>query len=178
MLIRLNKKIQGMVKYNPPIPVEVNTEISDSMSDDERITALLWIPSMLVCRFLYQFPFLKTEADELFSIGLFVVVDTVKNSPIEADKIGAHININCCSAIEEYCNNLNSVVSVKTRTRYRNKKDGKETPRSIRLTHEAKSVDDNTELLIKDVCEHLGVDVKTMSNAVKRQIVEILLGDE
>lgn len=175
MLIRLNRLNRGMAHFDPPIPVVRNFEDVDRDDpDDEQVDALLWVPTILVCRFIHQFPFLKNEAEELFSIGLFVVVDAVKNTKHPGHKIGAIVHTNCVAAMERYCNDLDSVVSVSTFTRYKNRNAGKDTPESVRLTHQAIVEDDQTELLVRDAAEFLGIDLSKATLSDKRQIASTL----
>lgn len=175
MLVKLNKLNRGVAFYNPPIPVVRNFDDIDRKAPaNDQIDALLWIPALLVCRFLHQFPFLKNEADELFSIGMMTVVDLVHNSDHPGHKIGAIVHTDSCAAMEAYCNNLNSVVNVHTRTRYRNRKAGKQTPESVKLTHQATVEDDLSELLVRDAAEFLGIDLEKATLNDKRRIARTL----
>lgn len=175
MLVKLNKLNRGVAFYDPPIEVVRNfDDIDRDAPADEQIESLLWIPALLVCRFLHQFPFLKNEADELFSIGMLTVVDTVNNSDHPGHKIGAIIHTLACADMEAYCNNLNSVVNIHTRTRYRNRMAGKDTPESVRLTHQATVEDDQSELIVSDAAEFLGIDLDRASLAEKRTIARTL----
>lgn len=175
MLVRLNRLNRGMAHFVPPIPVVRNFEDVDrDAPDDEQIDALLWVPTILVCRFLHQFPFIKNEGDELFSIGLMVVVDTVKNTKHPGHTIGAVVHTNCVAAMERYCNDLDSVVSVSTFTRYKNRNAGKDTPESVKLTHQAVVDDDCTELYVRDAAEFLGFDLNSATLAQKRQLARTL----
>jgi len=175
MLVKLNKRNKGTAHYKPPFPVIRNfDDIDREAPANQQIENLIWIPALLVSRFLYQFPFLRNEADEMFSVGLEVVVDEVHKEGVPGDRIGAVIHTNACAAIEAYCNNINSVVKVSTRTRYKNLQRMKETPHHIRLTAQAVTEDDETELIIKDAAEFLGIDLKNMGLKDKRKLAEVL----
>ena len=134
------------------------------------------MPALLVCRFLYQFPVLHSERDELFSIGLLTLVDIVKNRPnIPGSRVGAYVHTNACAAMEAYCNDLGSAILIHTRTRYRYKQQGKETPESVKLTAEAEvRDDDSTELIVADACHALGINLETATLNQKRQLARTL----
>jgi len=175
MLIRLDPKNRGMYRYEPPIEV-VKTfgDIDREAPIDDQIADLLWIPASLVCRFVFQFPFLRSEADELFSIGVMVVVDKVNNSDAPGHVIGAHVNLKTQVKMEEYANSLNSIAGPTTRTRYEKIKGGILTPTHCRLTSEDRVVDDETELLVRDAAEHLGYDLNNMTLNQKRKLADTL----
>ena len=183
MLFKLNKSNPGVYSYDPPIEIPKLPEGADpyggidrNKPDDDQINALLWVPALLVCRFLFQFPVLHCERDELFSIGLFTLVDTVKNRPdIPGDKIGAYVHTNACAAMEAYCNDLGEAIPVNTRTRYRHKQRGKELPESVRLTAEAEvRDDDHTEYLLAEACRVNGIRLETATLNEKRQLARTL----
>lgn len=175
MLVKLNRRNNGMAYYDPPFPVtRTFGEVDRDSNPNDQIEALLWIPAVLVCRFLNQFPFLKKEADELFSIGTLVVVDLVNNSDYPGDKIGGVINVTACEAMESYCNSLNSLMKVSRDTLYRNHRNGKRNPTNIRLTSQAVTTDDDTELLVKDAAKYLGIDLERMTLKEKRKLAEVL----
>lgn len=183
MLFKLNKNNPGVHSYTPPIPIPDVPEGADpyggidrTKSEDEQITCLLWIPAYLVCRFLFQFPVLHCERDELFSAGLFTLVETVKTQPdIPGDKIGAYVHTNAIAAMEAYCNNLGEAVPVNTRTRYRHRKKNKELPESVRLTSDTEvREDDHTEQLLAEACEVAGINLETATLQEKRQLARTL----
>lgn len=183
MLFKLKKNSPGVYHYKPPIeiprlPVGADPKcgIDRTMPEDEQIKCLLWVPALLVCRFLFQFPVLHSERDELFSIGLMELVSTVKDNPeIPGNKIGAYVNINACAAMEAYCNNLGSAITIHTRTRYRCKEQGKETPESVKITAEAEVRDDDfTELVIADACAMLGIDLETATSQERNELARTL----
>lgn len=175
MLVKLNKANKGTAHYKPPFPVTRHFEdIDRDAPENEQIENLIWIPALLVSRFLHQFPFLRNEADEMFSVGVEVVVDEVYKDGTPGDKIGAVIHTNACAAIEAYCNNINSVVKVSTRTRYKNLQKMKETPSNVRLTAQAVTSDDDTELIVRDAAEFLGIDLQNMTLKEKRKLAEVL----
>src|SRR6056297_2980615 len=120
MLVKLNKLNKGSAHYNPPFPVVRHfDDIDRNAPADQQIENLVWIPALLVSRFLYQFPYLQNEADEMFSVGLTVVVEEVNKKGLPGDRIGAIIHTNACAAIEDYCNGITAVVKFSTRTRYK-----------------------------------------------------------
>lgn len=175
MLVKLNKLNKGSAYYDPPFPVVRHfDDIDRSAPVDQQIENLVWIPALLVSRFLYQFPRLHSEADELFSVGLEVVVEEVNKRGNPGDKIGGIIHTNACAAMESYCNNINSIVKVSTRTRYKNREKSKPNPSHIRLTSDRSSYDDNTELILRDAAESLGIDLERMTLKEKRKLAEVL----
>lgn len=175
MLIRLNKRNHRRVKYKPPFEViRCFDDVDRDAPGEEQIEALLWIPWMLVCRFIAQFPTLRSEADALFSEGYMVVVDKVMNTKYPSEKIGAVINVAACKAMEDYANRLNSVVYVSHDTQYNNLKKGKQTPHHVKLVSDLTTEDDHAELLVRDAAELLGVDVDNMTLKEKRRIQEVL----
>lgn len=175
MLIRLDPTNRGMYRYEPPIEV-VKTfgDIDREAPIDDQIADLLWIPAMLVCRFVFQFSFLRSEADELFSIGMMVVVDKVNNSDAPGHLIGSHVNCLATVKMEEYANSLNSIAGPTTRTRYEKIGKGILTPTHSRLTSEDRVVDDETELLVRDAAEFLGYDLENMNLNQKRKLADTL----
>lgn len=177
MLVKLNSRNRGMAHYEPPIPVVRHfDDVDRSAPDDEQIDSLLWVAAVMVCRFLHQFPVLAKEADELFSIGMFVIVDTVKNEDHPGHLIGAVVNKKCMAAMEQYANSLNSIVSVSTKTRYNNLNANKETPDSVRLTNgtTTRVEDDDTSLIVEDAAEFLGIDLEKASLSERRKLARTL----
>lgn len=175
MLVKLNKLNKNSASYVPPFPVVRHfDDIDREAPTDQQIMNLVWIPALLVSRFLYQFPYLNSEADELFSVGLEVVVKEVNKEGIPGDKIGAIIHTNACAAIEEYCNNLDSVIRISTRTRYKNLERAKRTPASSKLKSDRFTTDDDTELILRDAAEFCGIDLENMTLKEKRKLAEVL----
>jgi hypothetical protein len=178
MMIKLNPKIKSCLHYDPPIPVTRHFEDVDVDADAEtQIQQLTWIPALLVSRFLGQFPFLQSEADELFSIGICKVVMIVAERKYKGNKIGAVVNVQCRRAMEDHANALNTIVAVGTTTRYINLGKGVETPSHCRLdTDNPKMVtnDDHTELYILDAAHSLGIDIETMTLRDRRKLKEAL----
>jgi len=190
MMVRLNPDIKTVWSYTPPIPVTRHfDDPSPTMTLNEQIEYMLWIPAALVGRWLGQHQFLIGEADELFSIGVLRLTEIVhdreryESSPVG---IGTIVYGRCHYAMESYINNLNSVVKVSTSTRYKNKRDGKETPMSLDLEglasaderhawHPAYTVDDHSDLLLRDACEVLGYDYTNLTLKQKRRVADILL---
>ncbi|MCP4896278.1 MAG: hypothetical protein GY906_04820 [bacterium] len=175
MLVKLNRSNLSCARYTPPVPVTQNFEdIDTSLPNAEQSDLLLWIPALLVSRFLAQFPFLKNESDELFSIGTLTVLETVDSGKYGGDKIGAICNVKCCRAMEDYINGLNSVVKVCTTTRYENLKKGIETPVHHPLCSNVGTEDDHSEIEVRDACDVLGYDVESLTLRQKRRVWEML----
>jgi len=174
MLIKL-KKGGKVAEYNPPVEVVRHFDDIDTESPaTDQIEKLLWIPASIVARFLGQFPFLRNETDELFSIGCTIVAKTVSESKFSGDKIGAVCNVRCIRAMEDYVNGINSMVKVCTTTRYENLKNGIETPVHTSLTSCMGVEDDHTEVMVRDVCERLGYDRDNLTLKQKRRVWEEL----
>lgn len=175
MLIRLNKSNPKLAHYDPPFPIKQTFGPVDRKAPvDQQIEAMLWIPAVLVCQFLHQFPFLEPEADELFSIGVEVVVDKANNSKASASVIGSHVFEKARVKIEEYANSLNSIAGPSTRTMYKNLETGKHTPHHVRLTSDTETSDSEAELLVRDAAEYLGIDLETATLAQRRTIADTL----
>ena len=176
MMIRLNPQSKAVRSYTPPFPVTKNFDDIDTDAPlNEQIEGLLWIPATLVGRYTGQFPILINEADELFSIGVQQVFDVVHKQKFPGDKIGGIVNIQCRYHMEAYCNNLNSVVKVCTKTRYNNRNNGKPTPSHKKLVAgRHRSDDDYTEVLLRDAAESLQIDLENMTLREKRQLWDVL----
>jgi len=178
MMIKLNPKIKSCLHYDPPIEVTRHFEDVDTDANAEtQIEQLAWIPALLVSRFLGQFPFLQSEADELFSIGICKVVMIVAERKHTGNKIGAVVNVQCRRAMEDHANSLNSIVAVGTTTRYINLGKGVETPSHKRLDSESPKLvthDDHTELYIRDAARALDIDIETMTLRDRRKLKEAL----
>lgn len=176
MLVKLNKSNKGCSRYDAPFEVTRHFDDPDpSASVAEQSEHLFWVSALLVSRFLHQFPFLKNEADELFSIGCMTICEVVSSQRYENDKVGAVCNVKACRAMEDYINGLNSVVKVCTTTRYSNLKKGVESPVHRPLTAGLGVVDDHSEILVRDAAECLGYDIKTLTLHQKRKLREKLL---
>jgi len=175
MMIKLNRRDRSCLHYDPPIPVtRCFDDIDTDAPTDVQIEQLLWVPAVLVARFHGQFPTLHSELDELFSVGMLTVCEVVNAGKHDGDKIGGVIHVACVRAMEDYCNNLNSIVKVSTTTRYTNHKRGIETPSHKRMVMDHSSVDDQTELMIRDAAEALGLDTENMDAKQKRRLFEAL----
>ena len=175
MIIRLNRKSHACLHYMPPIPV---TRYFDDVDTDapanQQIEQLLWIPALLVARFHGQFPILHSELDELFSIGLLTVCEVVNGGGHSGSKIGGVIHVACVRAMEDYANDLNSIVKVGTTTRYKNHKRGIETPVHGRLTVDQAVSADMTEIMIRDAAESIGLRIGDLDAKQKRRLYEAL----
>jgi hypothetical protein len=165
--------------YNPPIPVDRTVENANAPIDrndpiDVQIERLLWIPTYLVGRFLYQYPCLESEADELFSVALEVLIDMI-HSDVNARNIKSHTIVNATFEMEKYANQLDSVVVTSTKTRYLKQKEGEEVATSFRLRSDDSFVEDEEHLiLIEEACESLGIDIEGASLAERRQLARKL----
>lgn len=177
-MIKLNPSVRGVCHYEPPVPVVPHFEDIDvSAPIDEQIENLLWIPASLVCRFLYQFPHLGNEADELFSIGLQKVVESVTSGKYAGEKIGSVVTVKCRRAMEDYANNLTSVVKIGTTTRYENYRNGIDMPscQALSETSTPNAVNDTTAIVIEEAAEHLGIDLENMTLSEKRKLAAYVL---
>ena len=176
MLVKLNKSNKGCSRYDAPFEVTRHFDDPDaSQSTAEQSEHLFWVAALLVSRFLHQFPFLRNEADELFSIGCATICEVVASGRYDLDKVGAVCNVKACRAMEDYVNGLNSVVKVCTTTRYSNLKKGVESPVHQALSTGMGVEDDLSEILVRDAAECLGYDVENLTLAQKRKIREKLL---
>ena len=177
-MIKLNTFVRGICRYEPPVPVVPHFEDIDvSAPIDEQIENLLWIPATLVCRFLFQFPYLSNEADELFSIGMERVVRMVNEANYPGDKLGGAVNLACRKAMEDYANNLTTVVNVGTTTRYKNYRKGKATPSSQALSNIRVPAVNNdvSQVEIEDAAKVLGIDLENMTLSDKRKLAAHIL---
>ncbi len=175
MLVKLNEDVEKQAPYDPP--VEVTRHFTDPNRDapaSEQIEFLMWIPAAMVSRFLFQFPFLRDEADELFSIGVEVVAEKVADQTLSGSIIGSHITTLCMYRMEEYANSLDSVVNTSTRTRYTNFHRGKETPRNSRLTHDTSIQPDNHEVILADAVRKFGKPLDEMNLTERRELARML----
>jgi hypothetical protein len=175
-MIRLNPKVKTVRHFEPPFPVTRHFDPVDTSAPlNEQIESLLWIPATLVSRYLGQFPYLENEAEEMFSVGYEQVMAIVHKGGHSGDKIGAVCNVQCRYHIEAYCNGLNSVVKVCTKTRYNNRNFGKPTPSHKKLVAgRHRHDDDHTELLLRDAAQTLQLDLDNLSLRQKRLLWDIL----
>lgn len=176
-MIRLNPKSMAVRHYDPPFPVDKwFGPVDRTQTPNEQAAQLYWIPATLVSRYIGQFPTLTPEADELFSVGVEQVHAIVHKPSFTGCQIGAVVNVQCRYHMEAYCNGLNSVVSVCTKTRYNNRNSGKPTPSHMRLNsaHQHAHVDDMTEVLLRDAAESIQVDLENLSLREKRALWDIL----
>lgn len=181
MLIRLNALNRRVRHYDPPYTVSRNfDDIDTNAPQQEQVEGLLWIPAMLVSRFLGQFPTLRPEGDEMFSIGVMRVVEIVAKGQHAGDKIGAVCNMQCRRCMEDYVNNLDSVVSVCTSTRYNNLNSGKHTPSHQGMAfvkHWLSTEDDHTEFYLEDAAEVLELDIMNLPKLTikqKRKMIDVM----
>ena len=176
MLIKLNPSNRRCNSYEPPIPVTRHFEdIDPDASYADKVDQLLWIPAIIVSRFSAQFPALHNELDELFSIGVVTVCEVVDSGKHTSSKIGAVVHVSCVRAMEDYANNINSLVKISTTTRYAHLRDAVETPRHQRMAFDmTESYDDQTELLVRDAAELLGFDITALTTKQKRRLWEVL----
>jgi hypothetical protein len=183
MLIRLNEGVKETAPYDPPFFVERRVgriagdeyrSVDRSLPDDDQIAELLWVPALLVSRFLYQFPFLVNEADEMFSIGVQVVVDKVKNSDVSGDVIGSHVYEKGRAVIEDFANSLDVIVASSTRTKYTELKKGKPLPKHVKLAPTQHVEDELTDLYFRDAVETLGYDPENLTLSQRRKVARLL----
>lgn len=177
-LIKLSNYSRRVSYYRPPFEITRHFDDVDTDADpNTQIEQLLWIPAVLVGRFVGQWPCLESEADELFSIGVQTVVETVHRGAFSGEKIGAIVNVNCRYAMESYANNLGSALNISTTTRYVKRKEGKKCPRGFSLGAATKNLtesDSMVELEVKDACEMLGYNRSNLSTKQKRRLWEVL----
>ena len=65
MMVKLNMRNHTCRHYDAPFEIQRNfDDPSDNMTNEEVVNHLLWIPALVTARFLGQFQFLKSEADE------------------------------------------------------------------------------------------------------------------
>jgi hypothetical protein len=180
MLLKLNKHNKTVRNYTPPYDVVRNfDDIDVKAPESEQVEGLLWIPAVLVGRFLGQFKFLVNEADEMFSVGVMRVVEIVAKRKHAGDKIGAVCNRQCIREIENYINNLDGIVKVSTSTRYNNLNDGKHTPchfgmAFIKHTMKGITVDDHTEFYLNDAAEAYDLDLTNLTVSEKRKLADAM----
>lgn len=177
-MIRLNTMDKTCCFYEPPIPVDRHFgEVDTSAPADEQINALLWIPAVLVSRYMSQFPRLRSEGDELFSIGVTTVVEVVNSGQYGSDQIGSVTNVKCRRAMEDFANNIDRPLKVCKTTQYENRKRGVQTPKragSAHPSHQAKHYDDHSHLYLQDAAEMLGYDLDNLTRRQKKRLAEAL----
>lgn len=176
-MIKLKTHNTECAIWNPPIPVEKHFGPVDITADQEtQIKQLSWIPALLVCRFLGQFPHLWPEADEMFSIAMLKVVETVASNDgeFDGDKIGSVCNVRGRRAIEDHANGVYSAIKICTTTRYENRKKGIQTPVSGGVSEWISHEDDHTELIVKDAANALGFDLENMTRSERKALAEAL----
>lgn len=181
MLIKLNALNRRVFHYDPPYAVTRNfDDIDIAAPHKEQVEGLLWIPAVLVSRFLGQFPTLRHEADEMFSVGVLRVCEIVAKGGKAGHEIGAVCNLQCRREIENYVNNLDSVVTISTSTRYNNLNSGKHTPSHQGMAfvkHWLATEDDHTEFYIEDAAEALDLKDPVMSKLTmkqRRKLVDVM----
>ena len=175
MMIKLNSRNHTCRHYDAPFDIQRNfDDPCETMNVDEVVMHLMWIPALVTARFLGQFNFLKSEADEIFAIGCLKLTEVVASGRHPMNKIGAVVNVAVVRAVEDYCNNLNSIVKVCTTTRYENRKRGISTPSHQRMSHDMETCDDYTALIVEDACLALKLDFAKLTRKQRQQIWEIL----
>ena len=175
MMVKLNMRNHTCRHYDAPFEIQRNfDDPSDNMTNEEVVNHLLWIPALVTARFLGQFQFLKSEADELFAIGCLKLTEIVSSGKYPMNRIGAVVNVAVVRACEDYCNNINSIVKVCTTTRYENRKRGVATPSHQRMTHDMETSDDYTALIVEDACFALGLDFDALTRKQRQQVWEKL----
>ena len=175
MMIKLNRRNHTYRHYKAPFEIlRTFDDPSEDMSSDEVVTHLLWIPALVTARFLGQFQFLKSEADELFAIGCLKLTEIAASGKYPMSRIGAVANVAIVRACEDYCNNLNSLVKVCTTTRYENRKRGVATPSHQRMSNDMETSDDYTALIVEDACLALDLEFDSLTRKQRQQIWEKL----
>jgi len=175
MLIKLNKNSPKVGRFIPPFAIPQTFEDHNPEDTiDDQIVGLLWIPATIVARFLGQFPFLENEQEELFSIGLLTVTKVVNSGKHKSNLVGAVCHVSCVRAMEDYCNNLDSVVLIATSTRYLKRNARKEVPSHCALPDTLCVTDDHLELEIRDAAEVLGYDIDSLTLKQKRKLYRLL----
>lgn len=174
-MIKLNPHNRAVRFYQPPIAVKTYFgDVDVHLDTQTQLDQLLWIPAVNVSRFIGQFPYLESEGDELFSIGTAKVWETILEAGFPGNRIGAVCNIRCRRAMEDYCNNLSSAISISTSTRYKNRRQGVRTPSSQNIEGSDITQDDDSAILINDACEVLGFDSSNLSLRQKRKLHKVL----
>ena len=161
--------------YTPPIPVSRHR---GPLSEDpsERVLQLLWIPATLVSRLCGQYPFLRPEADELFSIGVLAITETVNDQKHAGARLGAVCHGKARRAMESYANNLGTVVKIANSTRWKRYAEGRPLPRTCSPRHPLATQDDLTDVLIRDASVPLGyTEVSGLSARQRNRLRDSLL---
>ena len=163
-MIKLNKYNTQAAHYEPPFEIRKDkAKVEEGDTPQQIIDKLLWVPASLVARFLHQFPGLQSEADELFSEGVSTLSTLAHRTDLTVDQRSTYAYRRCLRAMENYANSIDSVISVSLETRYRRRKTGKGLPRSIQLDDVIGQTDDHTSILLRDVADHLDVDLNNLS---------------
>lgn len=161
--------------YDPPIEVKRHRgPLSDDQ--DQRIEQLLWIPASLVSRLCGQYPRLRSEADELFSVGVQAIVETVREDRHPAEKIGRVCHGKARRAMENYANGVDTVIKVSNSTRWKRFREGQPIPKSQGEPQPTATYDDLTDVVIRDACQPLGyTDLSKLNARQKRRLKESVL---
>jgi hypothetical protein len=140
LIVRLRNHIRGSKFYEPPVSTNIRMEDDefDRALEEGRISDAIEsnIPfvTFLVSRFLFQFPWLDSEADELFSIGIVEYATVVQNrSKYKGKSLRAVSMVKSQRKMEEYASGLKSMISCSLTTRYKNAKQGKRELRTISI---------------------------------------------
>jgi len=171
MLIMFNPHIKQSAYFKPPVPVTLNFDgIDRTASKDDQVTDLLWIPAFLVARFLYQFPALRPESDELFSEGVLAVVEVVNDESVSTEDIERKCAMFCSHRMQQYARALYLPVSVSGPTQYSKRRSGDKIPKGTSSPVEATIEDDHSELLIRDALESYGFDLDNLTTKQRRKL--------
>lgn len=176
MLIKLNKYNKQAAHYTPPVPVGKKLPgPTDEDSAEVILEKLLWVPAILVSQFLHQFPALRPDADELFSVGVLTLSTLIDREDLSANDVARFAKVRCCRAMEDYANTIESVILVNPTARYRRRKKYRAIPMSVPVGDTPlSSEDDHTDLHLRDAAEHLGLDLDNLSARDKRKLERLL----
>jgi len=132
MIIRLRTHVRGSKFYDPPVKTDLfysDEEFALAIAQGrvpQAIESNIPFVTFLVSRFLFQFPWLENEADELFSIGIIEYAQVIRDhEKYNGKSLRAVSMVKAQRKIEEYASGIGCLISCSLTTRYKNVKVGK-----------------------------------------------------
>lgn len=132
MIIRLRTHVRGSKFYDPPVKTDLfysDEEFELAIAEDripQAIESNIPFVTFLVSRFLFQFPWLEAESDEMFSIGIIEYAQVIQDrQKYKGKSLRAVSMVKAQRKIEEYTSSIGCLISCSLTTRYKNVKTGK-----------------------------------------------------
>jgi hypothetical protein len=169
MLIMFNPHVKKSAHFAPPVPITFS-KTDRTASQADQVTSLLWIPAFLVGRFLYQFPALGPESEELFSEGVLAVAEVVANEQVGQDDIERKVMMFCTHRMQQYARGLYQPMSISGDTQYAKRRTGRRVPKLVTGAESSYTTDDHTSLLLRDALDAYGIDLETATAKQRRKL--------